>query len=488
MSVSRRQFLKTVGSGAVAVGLVGLSPYRVSGQPVTLKIEQWSHFVPSFDEWFDPFAADWGKNHSPEVNVVVDHVSFSQLTPDATAEVAAQEGHDLFAFLQPPAAFEPNVIDQTDLVAEVEAKHGPISDLAKRSTFNPVTGKFFGFSDNFVIDPGDYLKSRWEAVGMPNGPSSYDELLQGGIAIRAKFPDIQIPVGVGLSQDLDSNAAMRAILWSFDASVQDADENVVLNSPETLEALRFGKDLFTKAMDPAVLAWNAASNNQALNAEATTYILNSISAYRAAQANDLPVADDIFFVPALKGPRGTRFAEEHVMGVYVTWEFAKQPDLAQEFLVALMDNYGPDGFAAPASSSLAGTKGGVLNSKLYNTPSFFGAAAPRSMTNAAARPAAGSKVLAGIFAKDPFGSKPADKLMPFFDTALEWSTNVGHPGPINPAIGEVFDTFVVPEMFAKVATGDLSPEAALAQANDKIKTIFTKWRKTGFVGGGSGDK
>src|SRR3989442_15648366 len=87
----------------------------------------------------------------------------------------------------------------------------------------------------------------------------------------------------------------------------------------SLEALEFGVRLFAAGMNPSVLSWNAASNNQALNARQTGYILNSISAYRTAQDNKLPVADDIFFVPALKGPRGTRWASEHVVGIYGIW-------------------------------------------------------------------------------------------------------------------------------------------------------------------------
>ncbi len=116
--------------------------------------------------------------------------------------------------------------------------------------------------------------------------------------------------------------ATRAMLWSFGASIQDKDENVVLNSEQTVKAVEYGTQLFREVMTPAVLSWNAASNNQALNARQTAYILNSISAYRAAQDNRLPVAPDIFFTPALKGPTRAQVAT-HVMGVWVVWKFAR---------------------------------------------------------------------------------------------------------------------------------------------------------------------
>src|SRR2546430_16896833 len=92
-------------------------------------------------------------------------------------------------------------------------------------------------------------------------------------------------------------------------------------------------------MNPSVMSWNAASNNQALNARQTGYILNSISAYRTAQDNKLPVADDTFFVPALKGPRGTGWASEPVRGIYVIWRFAQSRDAARQFPLNLLGHY-----------------------------------------------------------------------------------------------------------------------------------------------------
>src|SRR5437764_8748600 len=142
-----------------------------------------------------------------------------------------------------------------------------------------------------------------------------------------------------MPQELDTNMATRAMLWSHDGSIQDANENVVLKSDHALEALNFAKRLFEAGMNPAVLSWNAASNNQALNARQTSYILNSISAYRTAQDNKLPVADDIFFVPALRGPRGTRWASEHAMGLYVIWKFAQSPDVAKQSLLDVIGHY-----------------------------------------------------------------------------------------------------------------------------------------------------
>ncbi len=79
--------------------------------------------------------------------------------------------------------------------------------------------------------------------------------------------------------------------------------------------------------------------------------------------------------------------------------------------------------------------------------------------------------------------EPPDKLAVLKDS-VSWSTNVGHRGPANTAIGEVFATFIIPNMMAKAARGELSPKDAVADAEAQIKPIFDKWRARGLIGGG----
>src|SRR5437870_9903016 len=240
--ISRRKFVKLSGGAVAAAGMTSafLFPTRALAQQKTLKIAQWSHFVPGYDKWFDlTFTKQWGAKHN--TNVIVDHVAATEVNARGAAEASAGKGHDLFMFISPPAAYEKHVIDHREIYEEVQKKHGRAVDLAVKSTLNPKSRKFFAFSDSYVPDPGNYRKDLWSQVGFPNGPDTYQDLLAGGRRIKQKFGN---PVGIGLSQEVDTNMAWRAILWSFGGAEQDEAGRVALDSKHTTDALTLVRELY----------------------------------------------------------------------------------------------------------------------------------------------------------------------------------------------------------------------------------------------------
>jgi multiple sugar transport system substrate-binding protein len=434
--MSRRTFVKATGAGGLVVLASSFGARRVHAQQKTLKIGQWSHFVPAYDDWFDnTFTKAWGEKNG--VKVTVDHIGATELRARAAAEVAAQKGHDLFKFGDPPPAYEDQVIDHAELIQEAERRKGKYIELAKRSTYNPKTKKYFGFSDNFVPDPGNYRKDLWDEVGMV--PDTWEDIRVGGRKIKEKSGS---PVGIGLSQEVDTNMALRAIMYSYGSTEQDEEGRVTINSKETVEAVKFVRALYKETMTPEVFTWDPASNNRFLVSGKGSYILNAISALRTAEKTNPDIAKKLFLWKSPQGPV-RRQGLEHVMGVYVIWKFAEQPELAKQFLVDLIDNF----------------EAAFTASEFYDFPSF---------TNAVPN-------LQERIARDPV-SDPPDKLQ-VIGTALEWATNVGFPGYATAPIDEAFNTFVIPTMFAKAARDELSPEDAVKAAEKEMKRIFEKWEK-----------
>lgn len=465
--ISRRKFLKW--TGAAALTAAG-APYlqNVRAQEGTLRILQWSHFVPAYDTWFDQYAVRWGEAQG--IRVVVDHVNLADLPATVAAEISAGSGHDLIEFVGAEAGqFEPSLVDLSDINQEASSNFGEQLATSRRYSYNPVTDKYYGFCHGWSIDPGNYRKSLWEAAGKADGPSSWEDLVTYGGAIR---DEQGVQLGIGLAQEIDSNMAHRSLLYSFDASLQDEQGNVILDQGDTFEravaAVNVMQELYEKAMTPEVFAWNAASNNQTLIAGRSSYILNSISAYRSAQKDRPDIAEDVFFTPALQGPSGTALNNAHVIYNYAVPEHSPNVDTAKQFILDLAANHDQV----------------MYNSELYMSPSFFGTPVQDGDRGYAA--VDGAETLEDLhnawFENDPFKlENEADGKLLALRDAVEWTTNVGHPGVTNPAIAEVFNTFVVPNMMARAVRGEQSPEDSVRRAAQETRQVFDAWRERGLL-------
>jgi multiple sugar transport system substrate-binding protein len=430
--------IKAAGT-ATAAGL--LLPRKVRAAKKTLKILQWNHFVPGYDKWFNnQYIKEWGEKNDTEV--IVDNVGIPAINTTAAAEVSAKKGHDLFLFLWPKPVYEDEVIDHREIYEEVEKKYGKPIDLAIKSTFNPKTKKYFGFSDSYVPDPINWRKSLFDEVGMK--PDTWDDVRIAGKKIKDKR---NIPVGIGLAQEIDTAMAMRAILYSFGGSEQDEQGRLVLGSKNTVEAVKFVKALYQETMSPEVFSWDASSNNRAMLAGRSSLVLNAISVTREAENKNLmvdgkPIGDDIWLAKPAKGPV-RRMGLEHVMNVYVIWKFAENIAGAKKFLVDYVGNF-HRAFEA---------------SEFYNFPCF-----PKQVPD-----------LKQMLQKDS-KAKPADKYAVLADS-LDWATNVGYPGYSNAAIDDIYSQWIVNNMFAKAAQGVMSPEDAVKEAEAKARDIFAKWKE-----------
>jgi multiple sugar transport system substrate-binding protein len=161
---------------------------------------------------------------------------------------------------------------------------------------------------------------------------------------------------------------------------------------------------------------------------------------RSAEKENPVMSKAIQLVPALKGPV-RRITAEHVMHCYVIWNFAENKDGAKQFLLDYIDSFGT-AFKA---------------SEFYNFPCF-----PSTVPD-----------IQTLIANDP-RAVPNDKYK-VLGGVLDWATNVGYPGYASAAIDEVFNTFVIPTMFARAARDEMSPEEAAKAAEKEIKRIFGKW-------------
>ena len=426
---------------------VGLNAQGDYAEGTEISLLQWSHFVPRYDEWFDVYAAEWGEANG--VGVTVDHVNFTELFSTLAAEIDAGAGHTIVEVLFSPASYIDGLHDLRDINEAAAAAHGERTSTCHAASYLPINDAYYAYTHGYVPDPGDYDIALWTDAGYPDGPKTYDDLLEGG---RAIYEATGIPVGIGMSPELDSRMANRAAIWSFGGSIQDEDENVVLNSEETIAAVKYLAQLQNEAMTDEVFGWTAASNNQALIAGEVSYILNSNSAYRSLQKIDEAAAANIGFTPALAGPAGA-YASSHVWQIYVIPKYVEGDELAaaKQFILDHTENYSDV----------------TYHSELYNFPCY-----PSTVDE-----------LDGWLEADPWGSEPPNKFE-VLKTVNDWSVHLGFPGVTNPAVSQVFAESIIPNMVAQVALGEQTAEDAVAAAHERIEEIFADWRARGMVGGG----
>ncbi len=452
--LTRSDLVKRGAAGAFAVSMFGglaekahgfAGPLKFKSKQLKgdLRILQWAHFVPDYDKWLDgTYIKQWGEKN--DVQVKVDHIGAALLPAAGASQVAAQSGHDLVQFLFPPSALEKQTIPLNDIVQEVTKKLGKMTDVAYKSTYNPKTKRYFGFADNYVPDPIQYRKSFWFNAGI--APNTWDNVRKASATLKKSGH----PVGLGMSNELDSNMFLMSLLYCYGASLQDKNGNPSINSKGTIDALKVMKELYQNGMSDEVFAWTIASNNQAFLAGRLSLAVNAISIARSAEdSGNTALSDDTWLAPI---PRGSvrALGNEHVMGVFFIWKFAQNKEAAKQYLV----------------DQQLGYRDHFIQSKFYNFPGW---------TNAVK---GGFPAINKLAAAD--AHKPRGKYTVLTTIARRYTTNVGYPGFANAAIGEIFDRYLIPQMFAQVAQGKMTAEDAARSMQGQFRTIFAKWRAQGL--------
>jgi multiple sugar transport system substrate-binding protein len=429
---SRRRFLKVAGAGVAGASLLTMldarqAPAQIKG--TTLRILTWSHFIPAYDIWFDKNAADWGDKNG--VKVRVDHIPHLEIPARMAAEFAAGAGHDIILNNSTILArlYYKSLLDLTDVYDGLGKKYGGWIPAAKSPI--EVEGRIYGIPMYYILLPMLWRKDLFEANGL-KPPDTWELARVAGRTLKPKGN----PTGMAFSHCNDANLNWRSLMFSFGATETDpSGDNPTIDSKEMREALRFAKAMFDEGMTPEVFSWDDASDNRFLASGIACWILDAISAYRTTEATNPAVFKNTFVALEPAGPGGKRVSVVAPI-VFLAWKFSKNAQAAKEFMVHLVDN----------------DKEGMIQSTGYNMP-FLNDNAKKPMP---------------IIGADPKMQVLQDfpKIVAFF----------GYPGPYTPQIQEVALSFVVPDIFTRVARGT-SVDDAVKWGVGEYRRIFAKHKR-----------
>ena len=428
---SRRRFLKVAGAGAASATLLSMldarrAPAQIKG--TSLRMLMWSHFVPAYDTWFDDFAKKWGEKNG--VKVRVDHIPHLELPARYAAEFAAGSGHDLIYFVGQilTGQYYKNLVDLSDISDGLGKKYGGWMESSKSAA--QVGGQWYAVPDFYIAIPVLWRKDLFESVGL-SAPSTWEDLRKAGRLLKAKGH----PTGMQFSHCNDANHNWRAVMYCFGAKETDpTGQNVEIDSKEMREALKFAKAMYDEGMTPEVFSWDDASDNRFLASGVASWIHDAISAYRTTEDTNPEVFKNTYCLPEAAGPGGLRWNVGEP-NVWAIWKFSKNVAGAKEFIQAISDSQ---------KEAMAASRG-------YNLPFLLGQYT---------KPMPGLGNDAKLSALQDQG-----KITAFF----------GHPGPMSPPAQEVLTTFVIPDMFTRVARGG-SVDETMTWGVGEIRRIYGKYK------------
>ena len=421
-SIGRRRFLATTAGG----GLAGILAARVPparGQQREISYLCWNNFAPAMDKKQNDIAQRFTRD--TQIKLRIDYIAHPQQPAKYAAEVQTQAGHDLVEMrMHFPWLYEPQLTDVSDLVAELEKKHGKtLSSGYEAAHVNGVWRAVPMYHGLFVPT---YREDLFKRAGL-KVPDTWEELYTVGKELKK----MGNPVGIPISQNYDSISTAGPVLWSFGGMEVDRDGKTVrINSPATEQMVEWYKKMYRDCMEPEVLSWTDASNNESLQQGKAGWIHNPVSAYIVAKQRKLPTADLINHHRSLGGPGGRH--ETDVPRSIGIWKFSKHVEPAKEWVRYLLgkrevyDEW-------------------VMSADAFNLPIY-----ERLQDHPVLR-------------TDP---KYAALGAPGVQYHL-----YGWPAPPTDRIQLITNSFIVPNMLAKAVTGTPNKEA-IAWAENEMKKIM----------------
>jgi multiple sugar transport system substrate-binding protein len=387
-------------------------------------------FVQADEDMFRANAAKFTQKTGVEVKV--DFVGWEDINQQTAVTSNSGAGPDIIiGFSDAPHIYADKLIELTDVADYLGKRYGGWMFLAEKYGRRHKSEAWIGLPFGASGGPLVYRKSMVQAAGFDRVPDDHAGLLD----LCRKLQKGSKPAGFALGNAVgDGNGFASWLLWSHNASLLDEEGNVIINSKETVAALKYLKDLYPTFI-AGTPSWNDVSNNRAYSAGDISLTSNGVSLYFSLKNDPAtkPIADDT----------------EHQ---FVPMGLAKTSPMAGLTLNAMVFKHSPSPNAAKAFLQF------MLEHEQYepwlNANSGYWAHPLAAYADSA------------VWSGDP-------KMRIFKDTMANkyWT---GYKGPISSASGAVNADYVLVQMCASVATDAATPEAAAAEAERRAKRYFRR--------------
>ena len=431
----RRRFLKT-SAGVAAAAAIGPMIWvkdanaqwkNVPEKGAKLRVLRWSRFVQGDIDQYMKNVAKFTEKTGIEVRV--DNEGWEDVRPKAAVAANTGAGPDIILSTNDDANLYPEkLVDVTDVCTYLGAKYGgwyPVCDQYLKPDGKKWIGVPLGCAGNALV----YRASMLKAAGFDAVPKDTDGFLKLCKALKDK----NTPVGFALGNATGDGLWCNWLVWAFGGKMVDQNNKVVIDSPETLKALEYAKELYATFV-PGTLSWLDPNNNKAFLDSQISLTSNGISIYFAAKnATDPKVKEleaDIFHSNFPIGPVG-RPTEFNLFFNQMIFKYSKYPKAAKEFLRFMME----DEQVNPWVTASLG----------YVTPALT------------------------VYEKHPVWKDP--KATPYRDS-MKIMLPSGYAGKMGYASAGALADFIMVNMVAEAASGSKSPKEAAERAQKRAERYY----------------
>jgi multiple sugar transport system substrate-binding protein len=435
--MNRREILQAgVAVGALAAGGalgVGAAQAQATwkGQPekgASIRVLRWKQFVQGdIDNWT---ATTKKFTEQTGIQVRVDTESWEDIRPKAAVAANVGAGPDLIIGTNDdPHKFPDKLIDMTDLAEYLGAKYGGWYEVCQR--YGKRGNKWIALPQG---GPGACLNYRISDLKKA-GFEEFPKDLPGFLKLCQKLKEGGRPAGFALGHATgDANTWCHWLVWSHGGKMVDDKNNVVINSPETLAALEYAKQLYATFI-PGTLSWQDPSNNKAFLAGEISLTNNGISIYTVAKNSkdeaQLAIAKDMDHANFPVGPVG-RPTEFHLMLQAYGFKYSKYPNAVKEYLRFMWEKEQYEPWQEASNGYV------TQPLKAYESNP--------------------------IWTADPKNTP--------FRNVLRNALDNGYSGTLGAASAATVGDFVLVDMVAEAATGARSPKEAAERAAERAKRYY----------------
>jgi multiple sugar transport system substrate-binding protein len=347
---NRRRFLESSASVAAgsALGAGAIWAPAVHAQAsltlkpekgASLRVLRWSRFVQGD---IDAYMVNVKKfTDKTGIPVRVDNEGWEDVRPKAAVAANTGAGPDIILSTNDDANLYPDkLLDVTDVAEYIGKKYGGWYP-AGQAFLKPDGKKWIGVPLGAAGAMMVYRESQVKAAGFDSFPKDTDNFLKMMKALKDKGT----PGGFALGNATGDGLWCNWLVWTFGGKLVDENNKVVIDSPETMKALEYGKELYATFV-PGTLSWLDPNNNKAFLDGQISVTNNGISIYVAAKNSPDPklqeMAKDIQHAVYPIGPVGVP-TESTIFFNQMIMKYTKYPQAAKAFLQFMMEQeqFGP---------------------------------------------------------------------------------------------------------------------------------------------------